>query len=56
MRGYSDNFRQRVIDSFKREPEVQAQFTDIEIIVHGSPLRIVSTSSGVTRHPVDPGR
>ena len=33
MRGYSDNFKQRVIDSFKKEPEVQAQFTDIQIIV-----------------------
>ena len=33
MKGYSDNFKQRVIDSFKREPEVQAQFTDIQIIV-----------------------
>ncbi|PKO60753.1 MAG: hypothetical protein CVU23_13115, partial [Betaproteobacteria bacterium HGW-Betaproteobacteria-17] len=33
MKGYSDNFKQRVIDSFKKEPEIQAQFTDIEIIV-----------------------
>ena len=27
MRGYGDNFKQRVIDSFKREPELQAQFS-----------------------------
>jgi len=33
MKGYSDNFKQRVIDSFKKEPEIQAQFTDIQIIV-----------------------
>jgi cyclase len=33
MKGYGDNFRQRVIDSFKKEPEVQAQFTDIQIVV-----------------------
>jgi len=33
MKGYGDNFKQRVIDSFKKEPEVQAQFTDIQIIV-----------------------
>jgi cyclase len=33
MKGYGDNFKQRVIDSFKKEPEVQAQFTDLQIIV-----------------------
>ena len=33
MKGYGDNFKQRVIDSFKKEPEVQAQLTDIQIIV-----------------------
>ncbi len=33
MKGYGDNFKQRVIDSFKKEPEVQAQFRDIRIIV-----------------------
>jgi len=33
MKGYGDNFKQRVIDSFKREPEIQAQFTNIQIIV-----------------------
>ncbi len=33
MKGYGDNFKQRVIDSFKKEPEIQAQFTDIQIIV-----------------------
>ena len=33
MKGYGDNFKQRVIDSFKKEPEVQAQFTDIQIVV-----------------------
>jgi len=33
MKGYGDNFRQRVIDSFKKEPEVQAQFTDVQIVI-----------------------
>jgi cyclase len=33
MKGYGDNFKQRVIDSFKKEPEVQAQLTDIQIVV-----------------------
>ena len=33
MKGYGDNFKQRVIDSFKKEPEIQAQFSDIQIIV-----------------------
>ena len=33
MKGYGDNFKQRVIDSFKKEPEIQSQFTDIQIIV-----------------------
>ncbi len=33
MKGYGDNFKQRVIDSFKKEPEIQAQFKEIEIIV-----------------------
>jgi cyclase len=33
MKGYGDNFKQRVIDSFRKEPEVQAQLTDIQIIV-----------------------
>lgn len=33
MKGYGDNFKQRVIDSFKKEPEIQAQFADIQIIV-----------------------
>lgn len=33
MKGYGDNFKQRVIDSFKKEPEIQAQFTNIQIIV-----------------------
>ena len=32
MKGYGDNFKQRVIDSFKREPEIQAQFTDLQIV------------------------
>lgn len=32
MRGYGANFIQRVVDSFKREPEVQAQLTNIEIV------------------------
>jgi cyclase len=33
MKGYGDNFKQRVVDSFKKEPEVQAQLTDIQVIV-----------------------
>jgi cyclase len=36
MKGYGDNFKQRVIDSFKKEPEIQAQFGglhDIHIVV-----------------------
>ena len=33
MKGYGDNFKQRVIDSFKKEPDVQAQLTDIQIVV-----------------------
>ncbi|HEY64538.1 MAG TPA: MBL fold metallo-hydrolase [Caldilineae bacterium] len=32
MNGYTENFKQRVYDSFRREPEIQAQFTDLEII------------------------
>lgn len=32
MSGYTDNFKQRVFNSFKREPEIQKQLTDIEII------------------------
>ncbi len=32
MRGYGANFCQRVIESFKREPEIQAQLTNIEIV------------------------
>lgn len=33
MKGYGDNFKQRVIDSFKKEPEVQAQLTNIQVII-----------------------
>lgn len=33
MKGYGDNFKQRVVDSFKKEPEIQAQFDTIQIIV-----------------------
>jgi len=33
MKGYGDNFKQRVVDSFKKEPEVQAQLTDIQVII-----------------------
>lgn len=36
MKGYGENFKQRVIDSFKKEPEIQSQFgglNDIQIIV-----------------------
>jgi cyclase len=32
MKGYTENFKQRVYDSYKREPEIQAQFTELEII------------------------
>ncbi len=33
MRNYSDNFKQRVRDSFKKQPEIRAQFDDLRIIV-----------------------
>ena len=32
MRGYGANFCQRVIESYKREPDVQAQFHNIQIV------------------------
>jgi cyclase len=32
MRGYGANFCQRVVDSFKREPKVQAELTNLEIV------------------------
>jgi cyclase len=32
MSGYTDNFKERVRNSFKREPEIQSQLTNIEII------------------------
>lgn len=32
MSGYTDNFKERVRNSFKREPEIQVQLNDIEII------------------------
>jgi len=32
MAGYTDNFKERVRNSFKREPEIQDQLNDIEII------------------------
>lgn len=32
MSGYTENFKERVRNSFKREPEIQAQLNDIEII------------------------
>jgi len=32
MRGYGANFCQRVIDSFKKKPEIQVEFTDIQIV------------------------
>ena len=32
MSGYTDNFKERVRNSFKREPEIQAQLSNIEII------------------------
>lgn len=33
MKGYTDNFKQRVIDSFKKEPEIQAQLAGLEIVL-----------------------
>jgi cyclase len=33
MRNYSDNFKQRVRDSFKKQPEIRAQFDDLRIVV-----------------------
>lgn len=32
MRGYGANFCQRVVDSFKREPDIQAEFDNIVIV------------------------
>ncbi len=32
MKGYTENFKQRVYASFKRYPEIQAQLADLEII------------------------
>lgn len=32
MRGYGANFCQRVVDSFKREPKVQAELSDLRIV------------------------
>lgn len=32
MSGYTDNFKERVRNSFKREPEIQSQLNNIEII------------------------
>lgn len=32
MSGYTENFKERVRNSFRREPEIQAQLSDIEII------------------------
>lgn len=33
MSGYTENFKERVYNSFKREPEIQEQLTSIEIIL-----------------------
>ncbi|MCP4164693.1 MAG: MBL fold metallo-hydrolase [Chloroflexi bacterium] len=33
MRNYSDNFKQRVRDSFKKQPEIRAEFDKLKIIV-----------------------
>lgn len=33
MSGYTENFKERVYNSFKREPEIQQQLTNIEIIL-----------------------
>ena len=33
MSGYTENFKERVYNSFKREPEIQEQLTNIEIIL-----------------------
>lgn len=32
MAGYTENFKERVYNSFKREPEIQQQLTNIEIV------------------------
>jgi len=32
MSGYTENFKERVYNSFKREPDIQAQMTNIDII------------------------
>lgn len=33
MSGYTENFKERVYNSFKREPEIQEQLTNIEIVL-----------------------
>lgn len=33
MRNYGDNFKQRVRDSMKKQPEIRAQFSDLRIVV-----------------------
>ena len=33
MRNYSENFKQRVRDSFKKKPDIRSQFDELEIIV-----------------------
>ncbi len=33
MRNYGDNFKQRVRDSFKKQPDIRAQFADLRIVV-----------------------
>lgn len=33
MSGYTDNFKERVYNSFKREPEIQEQLTNIKIVL-----------------------
>ena len=35
MSGYTENFKERVYNSFKREPEIQEQLTNIEIVLPG---------------------
>ena len=53
MKGYGENFKQRVIDSFKKEPEIQSQFgglNDIQIVV---PKITFSDRLDIVRRPPD---
>lgn len=65
MRNYSENFKQRVRDSFKRKPEIRSQFDDLRIVVpkvtfvdnmtlvRGGPGRLgASSSEGADREKI----